>query len=43
MNHPLIQNTMEINSSGEKGVVNMEIEGSDPMVMPAPDIAWRNY
>lgn len=30
-----------INSSGEKGVVNMEIEGSDPMVMPAPDIAWK--
>ena len=30
-----------INSSAEKGVVNMEIEGSDPMVMPAPDIDWK--
>lgn len=33
--HSLIQ------SEGEKGVINMEIQGSDPMVMPAPDIDWK--
>lgn len=33
--HSLIQ------SQGEKGIINMEIEGSDPMVMPAPDIDWK--
>lgn len=30
-----------LNSSMEKGVVNMNIEGSDPMVVPAPDIDWK--
>lgn len=30
-----------IDSSPEKCVINMEIEGSDPMVMPAPDIDWK--
>ena len=30
-----------INSSREKGVVNMEIEGNDPLVWGAPDIDWK--
>jgi hypothetical protein len=30
-----------INSSTEKGVINISIWGSDPLVKPAPDIRWK--